>query len=142
GAGELDHGQSVCLAADRPLVCLANVVGIHDGVVRVLLVGEQHGPVRVIVVDLDREVVVVVPELPALGLRALVVRVDAGRIGEQRGSPPHDRAPGIAFGDDELVDVVVDRIDGGEVEASCGGGRGTASGGARGGGHRDGQGSG
>src|SRR5699024_1080207 len=70
----------------------------------------------------------------------LVVRVEPGRIGKQRVAPTHDRVPGAAFGDDELVDVVVDRIDGGEVEASSGGG--AASGRARCGAHRDGQGSG
>src|SRR5699024_12580172 len=96
---------------------------------RLLMVRYHGSPLGVIAVDVNREVVVVVPDLPAMGLRALVVRVEPGRIGKQRVAPTHARVPGVAFGDDELVDVVVDRIDGGEVEASSG--CGAASGRAR-----------
>ena len=141
-ADEFGNGQSVGFTADRPLIGSVHVLGVHDGVVRVFLVGEEHGPVGVIGVDLDGQEVVVVAELAALRLWALILRVKFRRVGKQGVSPADDRMPGVAFGDDEFVDLMLDRVDGGEGQTACGGCGGRACGRTRCGGHCDGQGTG
>src|SRR5699024_7658117 len=91
--------------------------------VRVLVVHEHHGALAVAARDLlDLGVVVVVAELPLLGLGALRVPVELGGVGEQRIAPTDDRRPGEALGHGELVDRVLDRSD--RLEAQLGAVRG------------------
>ncbi len=115
---ELDDGHAVRRpggAHDRLRVRAGRE---HDGLVGVLVVAHQEGPrARPVGLD-DVEVVVVVAELPGLGLRRLPGRVERRRSAQDRVAPADDRVPVVAGGDRHVVDGGRDRRDRGEGQGA------------------------
>ena len=111
-AFEFDDGQAVGGAADGP--CFGGRQGCreHDRLVRVLVVGEQHGAAVLRAFQRqDVRVVVVVAELPGLGGRGLGVEVEVRGVVEERVAPADDRLPAEALRDGDGVDGGVHRCD-------------------------------
>jgi hypothetical protein len=114
---QLDHGQPVRRLADGADLGGGHRRREHDGVVCVLVVGEEHRTAALATGDFeDVRVVIVVAELALLRRGSLRIEVERRGALEDRVAPPDERPPREAGGHGHRIDVSGDRGDGGEPQ--------------------------